>query len=76
MKLSSLVFFCLSRFGCAVTKKAQGKPCNGIFRATPSDKMIAATIEEDSMSFGVQIYTICSLYQLIKHEKDVGNQAY
>ena len=75
MKLSSF-FFCLSRFGCAATKKTQGKSCNGISRATPSDKMIGVTIEEDSMSFGVQIYTIRSLHQLIKHEKSVGNQVY
>lgn len=75
MKLSS--FFFVSHASAAQQqKKTQGKSCNGISRATPSDKMIGATIEEDSMSFGVQIYTIRSLHQLIKHEKDVGNQAY
>ena len=35
----------------------QGKLCNGIFRASASDKMIVAIIEDDrdSISFDVQI---------------------
>ena len=63
---SSLRIF--SRFGYAATR-------TGIIRATASDKMIAATIEDDSISFDVQINTIPSLRQLINHEKGVGNQA-
>ena len=55
----------------------QGKLCNGIFRASASDKMIVAIIEDDrdSISFDVQINWIPSLIQWIDHEKGVGNQS-